>query len=306
MSIRIPDLVHSSRTMWRWRLGVAALLLVAGAWPAAALRLDATNPSPICLGAPFAVTGSFGAEPSDYVVQIRPASPTDNRILVRWRPAAVNWSNTRLQMRLAAGAVAPGRYRLIVDTRSDYAALRGVDIQRCDGGASSPEAPTRELAPSGIRGPEAPVAELTLAPLRGPEPATATVPVRGVQWMRVPSCSPDHVLAIDGGPFVPGTDTPAGVGHWTSGHTWVEVQTADQGGGGGGRRLQLVGGGGGSSTPPVRWQMARLDPAGVAVRVESSTRLRWSVSGCVLRLRWVQIRVVMPDGTRSDWIPLTR
>lgn len=287
----------------RWWIGAALILCLAGVRPVAALRLDATNPSPVCLGESFAITGSFGSEPSDYVVQVRPASPTDNRILVRWRPAAVSWSSTRLQMRLGASAVPPGTYRLIVDTRSEYAALRGVDIQSC-GGGSGPETPGAELTPGGIRGPEAPTAELTPAPIRGPAAGVASIRVQGARWLRVSSCAPDHVLAIDGGPFIPGTDTPVGVGHWVSGHTWVEVRTAEQGGGGGGRTLTLIGGGSATGTPPVHWTTPRLDPAGVAVQVESRTRIRWSVSGCLLRLRWLQIRVVMPNGERSDWMPL--
>lgn len=97
----------------------------------AAVHLTRTAPSPICLGQPFQIQGSFGSMPPKANVQIRPDTPKDNRILQRWRGTEIGWHADHLALNMPPTPIVPGTYRLVVEGSGVFEALRHVQIANC-------------------------------------------------------------------------------------------------------------------------------------------------------------------------------
>lgn len=117
-------------------LACAASSLCAVGVARADVNPTSIDPDPACLGQSLAVKGSFGAEPSRYQLQIRPAA--GGNPLASYGRRKVSWSASKLTFDLPTGAVAPGTYRLTVDTfgESGFGVLRNVQIEDCASGGS--------------------------------------------------------------------------------------------------------------------------------------------------------------------------
>jgi hypothetical protein len=123
-----------------WVNYVVAILVLVGFGASARADVNPTSidPDPACLGQSLTINGSFGYEPSRYKLQIRPAGG-GGAPLVSFNESAVNWSTSKLTLTLPADAVAPGTYRLTVDTfgEAGFGVLKNVQIGDCASGGGS-------------------------------------------------------------------------------------------------------------------------------------------------------------------------
>lgn len=132
--------------------------------------------------------------------------------------------------------------------------------------------------------------ELRIQPVLRPRTedyARVIMASRGLSEARVtdgPSCAGESTLRLRGGPFQPGTDSRAvGPYRWREGTTGVEVAVE------------------GSPADNAFWNQLIYE-----VRVVSENELMVRLGRCFVIQRGPRIRVIRPNGFRSNWQALVR